>query len=437
VRCSEKPDGQQERNRRYAEKRKRIMKKKSPGSYVRKAQTILKKEGFLSLIIISLQKVQQFQRRKTKIKVRKLKRISLVGFAEVMKADWEAKPYTAPSRKRKAPYTINWVMSPPGGGGGHQNIFRFIEYLTKKGHKNNVYLYSEVDDMTVDQARKNVSAYCPVDNIGFYRLKADMVESDIIFATGWETAYPVFNRKSSARKMYFVQDFEPYFYAMGTDYVLAENTYKFGFHGITAGGWLAKKLKNDYGMDCDFYEFGAEKTLYGHLNHETRKEIFFYARPVTERRGFDLGIMALQIFHEENPEYVINLAGWDVSDYDIPFPYINHGAMKLEELPALYNRCAAALVISLTNMSLLPLELLACGTIPVVTDGLNNREVSENPYIVYAPSSPQSLARALAMSVTKKKLPEYAQQASESVGELDWERAGELVESVLRKELHG
>ena len=34
------------------------------------------------------------------------------------------------------------------------------------------------------------------------------IDLDVLFATGWETAYPVFNMKTNAHKMYFVQDYE-------------------------------------------------------------------------------------------------------------------------------------------------------------------------------------------------------------------------------------
>jgi O-antigen biosynthesis protein len=267
-------------------------------------------------------------------------------------------------------------------------------------------------------------------------LQGDMTNADAVFATGWETAYPVFNDPGGAHKFYFVQDFEPYFYPLGSEYILAENTYKFGFHGITAGGWLSQKL-SEYGMKSDHYDFGADTELYKFSNSAPRKEIFFYARPVTPRRGFELGIMALQIFHEKMPDYIINLAGWDVSDYEIPFPYQNLKTMALSELSEVYNRCAAALVISLTNMSLLPLELLAAGTIPVVTEGSNNRLVSDNPYIKFAPASPDSLAEALVQTLKQKDLPAIAKKASQSVGGLDWEDAGKRLEAVLRRKLNG
>jgi len=404
--------------------------------YSRKAATILKNEGLISFGIKGLQKIQKYQSKKSDNVALKKRFVSLVDRQSVMDADWSKNPYIASLHKTKAPYTINWVMSPPGGGGGHQNIFRFIEILDKLGYKNNVYLYSTQDDMTIAQARDNVSAYCEADKLSFYRYKKNIMEqSDILFATGWETAYPVFNEKTDAHKMYFVQDFEPFFYPMGTDYVLAENTYKFGFHGVTAGGWLDKKLTSEYGMVCDHYDFGADPKNYLLTNSNKRKEIFFYARPVTERRGFDLGVMALEIFHKRMPEYTINMAGWDISEWDVPFPYVNHKMMKMQELSDVYNKSAAALVMSLTNMSLLPLELLACGTIPVVNDAPNNRLVSNNPYIAYTDPSPEALADKIIEIVKKDNLTTYSKEASESVATNGWDVAGKKFLKIIDKEL--
>lgn len=407
--------------------------------YARKGYTTLQNEGFIELGIKSLEKVKKAKQSKSTDPAAKIQFVSLVDRESVMDADWSGRPYVPPKHKAVAPYTINWVMSPPSGGGGHQNIFRFIEFLDKLGHKNNVYLYSTFDDMTISQARDNVKAYCSASNITFARYKKNkMARADAVFATGWETAYPVFNEKTNAKKIYFVQDFEPYFYAMGTDYILAENTYKFGFRGITAGGFLKEKLSSEYGMKCDSYDFAADEKIYTRTNEGERREIFFYARPVTERRGFDLGVMALELFHKAKPEYTINLAGWDVSGYDVPFPYVNHSALKVEDLPQLYNKCAAALVISLTNMSLLPPELLACGTIPVVNDGPNNRLVSDNPYIAYTEASPAALAKQLIAIVEKPDLALHSKAASESIDGRGWLEAKEIFLRVLEEEIaHG
>src|SRR5947208_1533993 len=131
-------------------------------------------------------------------------------------------------------------------------------------------------------------------------------------ATSWTTAYPVRNAKIEGGKFYFVQDFEPSFYPVGSESVLAENTYRFGLYGITAGGWLSKKLEHDYGMQCDHFEFGSDFGRYYYVNSGHRSKVFFYARPVTTRRGFELGVLALDRFHRAKPEYEINMAGWPV-----------------------------------------------------------------------------------------------------------------------------
>jgi glycosyltransferase involved in cell wall biosynthesis len=262
----------------------------------------------------------------------------------------------------------------------------------------------------------------------------EMRDADGIFCTSWETAYASFNSKSTGKRFYFVQDFEPFFYATGSLSILAENTYRFGFYGTTAGNWLATKLKRDYGMQTDYFDFGSDSSLYSFENTSSRKEIFFYARPYTERRGFEMGIMALDLFHQKHPDITINLAGWDVSDYDIPFPYNNLKTLELDQLNEVYNRCAAGLVMSLTNMSLLPLELLGSGAIPVVNDGENNRLVSDNPYIAYTPCNPVALANALSSTVTRPDAIAYAKKASASVATASWDKSGAKFVRIVERE---
>ncbi|MBX4197080.1 hypothetical protein KW801_00805 [Candidatus Saccharibacteria bacterium] len=262
----------------------------------------------------------------------------------------------------------------------------------------------------------------------------EMKEADGLLPTSWETAYPAYNFTGLAKRFYFIQDFEPFFYPAGSLYTLAENTYKFGFYGLTAGNWLSTKLRKDYGMPTDHYDFGSEASLYSYTNAKPRKEIMFYARPYTERRGFEIGIMALGLFHNKHPEFVINMVGYDISSYKIPFPYINLKTLELEQLNDLYNRCAAGLVMSFTNMSLLPLELLASGTIPIVNDGENNVLVSDNKYIAYTAADPDSIARALSEVVTRKDLPNYAKRASESLKAVSWDEAGKKFVSIIERE---
>lgn len=361
----------------------------------------------------------------------------MVDIEDVMKADFIGAPYVAP--KPLAPkehMTIGWVLSPVTAGSGGQNtIVRFARYLQRQGHDVTFYIYEGVQPQSTAEAKKILSEDFHFDVA--VRKLADYQESDAVFATGWETAYPVFNLKTSAHKCYFIQDFEPYFYGIGSKSVLAENTYKMGFYGITAGKWLAHRMQKDYGMSVDYFDFGADLGVYRpSAPVQKQKKVVFYARPVTERRAFELGVIALDIFHQKHPDYTIEFIGWDVSEYTIPFPYVNRGILTHGELATLYQESVACLVLSLTNVSLLPLEVLAAGCIPVLNEGENNKMVlGENEYIAYAPAAPIQLAQKMSELVSQGDIKGYAEKAMDSVQGIGWETSYEKVESILKREL--
>jgi hypothetical protein len=329
---------------------------------------------------------------------------------------------------KKRPLTFSWLMPPPGkGSGGHMTLFRFIQYLENAGHTCKIYFHNPSPSSSVQEVEDAMGDAFPAVKAKMQWLQNDEemdVSSDAIFATSWQTAYTVRASKVHAKKLYFVQDFEPYFYPVGGLYTLAENTYKLGFRGFTAGGWLEKKLAADYDMETTAFWFGSDSKTYRYINNTERKEVVFYARPTTERRAFELGVLALDIFHKKHPEYQINFIGWDTSSLHIPFPYKNRGILTPDELNEVYNKSAASLVMSLTNMSLLPLELLSSGCIPVVTDGDNNRQVSDNKYIAYSAPDPHSLAAELSKTVSRADLIQYAKKASLSVENTSWDESG-------------
>jgi glycosyltransferase involved in cell wall biosynthesis len=402
---------------------------------------VLHEAGFANFVALSLEfsakNIRKFSRKKSEDSTTSLDRVyTRVRYEDALRADFHKGRHPWKGSKESS-LVFNWLMPPPGkGSGGHINIFRFIKFLEDAGHSCNIYLYTQEGESRINDilalmgdSYSNVKAkmqWLPASN--------EMVAADGIFATSWETAYASLNAAQEAKRYYFVQDFEPYFYPAGGLYALAENTYKFGFFGITAGGWLAKKLHEDYGMQTDHFDFGSDPTTYSFENKNTRKEVLFYARPYTERRGFEVGLMALDLFHKKHPDYCINLVGYDVSNYDIPFPYKNLQILEINELNDLYNRCAAGLVLSFTNMSLLPLELLSSGTIPVVNGGENNRLVSNNPYIAYSENDPVSLADTLSAVVTKTDLPIYARNASESAGTASWKESGKKFIDIVERE---
>lgn len=80
-----------------------------------------------------------------------------------------------------------------------------------------------------------------------------------------------------------------------------------------------------------------------------------------------------------------------------PFRCVDHGLASPTELNAIYNCCFAGLSLSLTNVSLVPLEMLAAGCIAVVNDAAHNRIVLEIPI---SATLPPILGRLLLRSRT-------------------------------------
>ena len=399
---------------------------KKVGKKLAIAKNVLFKEGLLAFVIRGLTFVQKKVGKKPESPKHKI--YTKTSKNSVLRADfiYDKKNWSV-NNKIKDSYHFAWIMPPPGkGSGGHMNIFRFIQALENAGHKCCVILDLDNTSGTTSHIKAVMEGY-PVteaeNNMQWlYDIKKqDLNKYDGIFATSWETAYSSYGLPTNVERFYFVQDFEPYFYPVGSLYYLAENTYKFGFFGITAGKWLAKKLGEEYSMDVDSYDFASEKSIYKITNKKPRKSILFYARPYTERRGFEMGVLALEIFHAKHPDYKILFAGWDTSNYDIPFPYENLKTLEIEELNNIYNQCIAGLILSYTNMSLLPLEIMASGAIPVVNDAPNNRLVSNNKFIAYSENSPHALAAKLSEVVTRKNSVSYSESAAESVRINSWE----------------
>jgi glycosyltransferase involved in cell wall biosynthesis len=325
---------------------------------------------------------------------------------------------------------VGWIMPPPvGSSGGHQNIFRFIRVLEEVGHEVRILLYGASGYTDPEAIRRLVSGSGHFSDITAsiepYPDGGVAPDIDVLIATSWPTAYRSYRDASPARRLYFVQDFEPAFYPVSSESVLAENSYRLGFFGITAGKWLEGKLHRDYGMPTASYDFGSDPGVYTLTGDGERTEIFFYARPSTPRRGFELGVMALDLFHRDRPDFRINLVGQSLKGLSIPFPHVAPGSLGPAELNALYNRCRAGLVISLSNLSLLPLELLSAGVVPVLNDGENNRAVTENPFIEYAPPVPRGLADRLVTVVDRPDAAEHARRAAASVESASWETSAQ------------
>lgn len=356
----------------------------------------------------------------------------LVRAAEMARTGWKLPP-PLPLQTGE-PLEVAWISAPQhGGGGGFTNVVRLAGSLERAGHRCTVYLHDR-HGWSLDQHRRAMRAWWPDLHAEIRDLAEGLEDCHAIFATAWETAYPALTSPARGARFYLVQDFEPSFYAAGSEALLAEATYRFGFHGVTLGPWLEQLLRSGYGMAADHFDFGCDLERYRIDLDAERTGVCLYARPSTPRRAFELAVAAIDLFAERHPEVDIHLYGEPVGR--LPFAARNHGLLVPEELNRLYNRCIAGLVLSATNLSLVPHEMLAAGCIPVVNDAEHNRIALDNPEVVYAPATPFDLANALSVLVGRTSAERAAAAAAAAASvqaTASWDDAGMAVERVIRE----
>ena len=330
------------------------------------------------------------------------------------------------------PIFVNWVMTPPApGSGGHTTIFRILRYLEGHGYVNRVYFYDVYggDHTYYEEIVRTYYMFLgPV-----AKIDDGMADAHSVIATGWPTAYPVYNSRCRGKRFYFVQDFEPYFYPVGSTSVLAENTYRMGFHGISIGRCFVDKLRSEFGMEVDAFQYGCDISQYRVVPGAARFGVVFYARRENARRGCELGIMALALFARKRPDLAIHIYGDHLGK--LPFTYVDHGRVTPVELNKIYNSCYAGLCLSFTNVTLVALEMLAAGCIPVVNDTTHIRLDLENAFVQHAASNPAALACALEKTVASQELASTSFAAATSVQATTWEEAGQTVDRILRDSL--
>lgn len=252
------------------------------------------------------------------------------------------------------------------GSGGHMTIVNLLRELQALGHHVSLWLEDCEGRHAQESAALTKSSFAEFFNaesiplhVGF----ADWSGADVALATGWQTVARVLLLSDVKARAYLVQDHEPDFYPASAERLLAENTYHRGLHCIAASPWLSELLRTRYGATSTHFDLGVDHDLY-HPTGEPRREdlVVFYARAVTPRRAVPLGLLALSELSRRRPDVEIVLFGED-RPLEVPFKHTNLGVLAAPELASLYSRATVGMVFSLTNPSLIGLEMMACGLV--------------------------------------------------------------------------
>jgi hypothetical protein len=144
-------------------------------------------------------------------------------------------------------------------------------------------------------------------------------------------------------------------------------------------------------------------------------------------------MMTLEVFAARRPDVPIHIYGHKMGA--LPFAFRDHGQVTPDQLNDIYNLCYAGLSLSFTNVSLVALEMLAAGCIPIVNDSQHIRTDVDNPFIRYVVPHPHALAAALDEMTTMADFDSLSRVAAASVRAGSWNDAGARVDEIFRRVL--
>ena len=269
---------------------------------------------------------------------------------------------------------------------------------------------------------------------------------DVVVASSWDTVF--FAKKfENSYKMYFVQDYEPYFFAFGEEYLLSKDTYLEGLHMVSLGKWNKDVIVRECGEDkradkmkIDVVSFPYDSLGYTYCErnfeaYRTKKKITiavylkYYGKRLPNLIPFMLMNTADRL-KEKGIELEILYFG-EAKTFN-PKGGKNLGQLSKDELKDLYRRSDFGMVASMSNISLVPYEMHASG-LPVIEfrdgsypyffkgntallTGIGDSDISE--LILHAMERPENIR-------------EMCCEALEAMKDLSWERTGKEFLKVL------
>jgi GT2 family glycosyltransferase/glycosyltransferase involved in cell wall biosynthesis len=303
----------------------------------------------------------------------------LAAMCQVTDADVEA--LRRGHAENAAPFpvrTVNWYVPDIDSPfyGGINTALRIADRLARvHGVQNRFVVWGHPPDHFVRSALAAAFPALADSPIAFYDESMDLggvPPADVGIATLWTTAYALAHTPGIRRKFYLVQDFEPMFYPAGTQYALAEESYRMGLYGICNTANLARVYEDDYGGRAMSFTPAVDPSVFHARGRRERVAgkpvtVFVYARPGHWRNCWELASGALTELKRRMGEDVhIVTAGARAVSGTSDDVMEHRGLLDYRATGDLYRSSDVGLALTVSkHPSYLPLELMACG-VPVV-----------------------------------------------------------------------
>lgn len=340
------------------------------------------------------------------------------------------------------PRTVTWLLPffHHVYFGGTHTLLRFADHFARvHGVQTRFHCYDVGPEPVAGMKAKVGEAFPALADATFTSAVVrpeELAPSDALISTLWSSAYVALRIRQARAKFYLVQDHEPLFYAAGSGWALAEETYRFGFPGIVNTPGLADVYRS-YGnpavsfvpaVDLARYRPPAEPR-----DPSAPARVFFYARPGTARNAFGLGIaalVALERAHRGQVEIICAGEDWNPGQFGLAGRIRNLGVLgSLDDVAALYRSCDIGLVFMLTkHPSYQPFEFMASGMATVSNENPATRWLlRDGENCLLTPPLPTPTAERLGRLVADRELRARISAAgSEEVRRYRWDEQIEV-----------
>lgn len=319
------------------------------------------------------------------------------------------------SREPNPRREVNAQLTPPGRlrvtyvldrlvvAGGVLSVLQLVNELIRLGVEARVVaLYA---DPLVEEWRPLYTK--PLIYRDVATLLAECPDSDMIFATHWNTApwvQQLWQAGRTRRAAYLIQDYEPWFFpeSAAAERQQVKDTYHMLPQRIVMSDWLQTRLADDgyssdkipLGMDLgQFYPRSAVATRHHPV-------VLAMARPGTPRRGFPATIAALALLKQQRPAVEVVLFGdRALRKQAIPFAFRDAGlVIRQQQLAALYSEADVFLDASeFQGFGRCALEAMACAAACVLTNlgGVGEYARHEENALLVAPGAVEDMAASM------------------------------------------
>lgn len=247
--------------------------------------------------------------------------------------------------------------------------------------------------------------------------------SDVVFATGYKTSYPLFLSKlihvSSVRLFYLIQGYEPLSYVQHSDKnkfikiffcIIAKFSYKVPMRKIAVSSWIKEQIGDNSievinnGVDLNVFLPNKKN------NDKTNRFVIGTIGRSAKYKGYGIFLKAISSIDSKDIELIV------LSQEDLKLPNkIKARIIKPNndtQVVDFYHQCDIFVFTSfIEGFGMPPLEAMACGVPVITTDCGGIRDFANNSNSILVPTGDvHSIANAIIMLKKDRNLRESLRQ---------------------------